>query len=104
MSKDTLGKTLDIHMGGVEHIPIHHTNEIAQSEAANGVKFVNYWLHHELLLIDGGKMAKSIGNVYLIKDLEEKGFSSLDYRYFLLQAHYRSKQNFTWEALKAAKK
>lgn len=103
MAKAVLGKTLDMHMGGREHIPVHHTNEIAQSEAANDAKFVNYWLHHEMLLIDGGKMSKSLGNVYFIDDLEEKGFSALDYRYFLLQAHYRSKQNFTWEALGAAK-
>lgn len=104
MSKDRLGNTIDIHMGGREHIPTHHTNEIAQSEAANGVKFSNYWIHHEMLLIDGGKMSKSIGNVYSLDDLEEKGFDPLDYRYFLLQAHYRSKQNFTWEALEASSK
>ncbi len=103
MSKDTLGDTIDIHMGGPEHIPVHHTNEIAQSESANSVKYTNYWLHHEWLLIDGGKMSKSLGNVYLVDDLEEKGFSALDYRYFLLQAHYRSKQNFTFEALEGAR-
>lgn len=103
MSKALLGLTIDIHMGGREHIPVHHTNEIAQSEAANGVEFVNYWIHHEWLLIDGGKMSKSIGNIYTLDDLAERGFDPLDYRYFLLQAHYRSKQNFTWEALNAAK-
>ncbi|MCA9386917.1 cysteine--tRNA ligase [Candidatus Dojkabacteria bacterium] len=103
MSKATLGDTIDIHMGGIEHIPTHHTNEIAQSEAANGAKFTNYWLHHEHLLMDGGKMSKSLGNVYTIEDLEEKGYSALDYRYFTLQSHYRSKQNFTWDALDSAK-
>lgn len=103
MARDSLGDTIDIHMGGVEHIPIHHTNEIAQSEAANGKKFTNYWLHHELLLLDGGKMSKSLGNLYTLEDLEEKGFDPLDYRYFLLQAQYRSKQNFTWEALHASR-
>ncbi len=103
MAKDTLGDTLDIHMGGVEHIPVHHTNEIAQSESANGVKYVNYWLHHEMLLIDGGKMSKSLGNVYTLDNLIEKGYDPLVFRYFLLQAHYRSKQNFTFEALDAAK-
>ncbi|MCA9381573.1 class I tRNA ligase family protein, partial [Candidatus Dojkabacteria bacterium] len=103
MSKATLGDTIDIHMGGIEHIPTHHTNEIAQSEAANGVKFTNYWLHHEHLLMDGGKMSKSIGNIYTIENLEEKGYSALDYRYFTLQTHYRSKQNFTWDALDSAK-
>lgn len=103
MAEDTLGQPIDIHMGGVEHIQVHHTNEIAQSECGYGRKFVNYWLHHEMLLIDGGKMSKSKGSVYTIKDLEDKGFDPLDFRYFLLQAHYRSKQNFTWEALEAAK-
>lgn len=103
MSREVLGKTLDIHMGGIEHIPVHHTNEIAQSEAANGQKFVNYWIHHELIMVDGTKMSKSLGNVYSLDDVIEKGFDPLDYRYFSLQAHYRSKQNFTWEALQAAK-
>ena len=103
MAEDTLGQPIDIHMGGVEHIPVHHTNEIAQSECGYGKTFVKYWLHHEMLLIDGGKMSKSIGNVYTLDQLIEKGFDPLDYRYFLLQAHYRSKQNFTWEALEGAK-
>lgn len=103
MAKDTLGETIDIHMGGTEHIPVHHTNEIAQSESANGVKYVNYWLHHEMLLINGGKMSKSLGNIYTLDDLESKGYSPLEFRYFLLQAHYRSKQNFTFEALDGAR-
>jgi cysteinyl-tRNA synthetase len=102
MSKDTLGDTIDIHMGGMEHIPVHHTNEIAQSESANGVRFVNYWLHHEMLEIDGGKMSKSKGNVYSLDDLIKKGIDPLTIRYFFLLAHYRSKQNFTFEALDAA--
>lgn len=104
MALHTLGKTLDFHMGGIEHIPVHHTNEIAQSEAANGVKYVNYWLHHEHLQVDGGKMSKSLGNVYTMDDLEVKGFIGLDLRYFFLQAHYRTKQNFTFEALKSSKR
>jgi cysteinyl-tRNA synthetase len=102
MSKKLLGDTLDIHMGGIEHIPVHHTNEIAQSEAANGVKFVNYWLHNEHLLVNDKKMAKSEGTGYSLAEVVEKGFSPLVLRYFFLQAHYRSKQNFTWEALQAA--
>lgn len=107
MSKKFLGDTLDIHMGGVEHIPVHHTNEIAQSEAANGVKFVNYWLHNEHLLVDGKKMAKSGGTAYSLQEVidkiyKDKRFHPLDLRYFFLQAHYRSQQNFTWEALAAA--
>jgi len=102
MSKKYLGDTLDIHMGGVEHIPVHHTNEIAQSESANGVKFVNYWLHNEHLTVDNGKMAKSEGTSYTVSDIKEKGFDPLVLRYFFLNAHYRSKQNFTLEALGAA--
>ena len=104
MSKKLLGDTIDIHLGGIEHIPVHHTNEIAQSEAANGVKFVNYWLHNEHLLVDNKKMAKSTGTSYSLADIKEHGFSNpLALRYFFLQAHYRSKQNFTWEALGAAR-
>jgi len=102
MTKAELGDTLDIHMGGVEHIPIHHPNEIAQSEAANGVKFVNYWLHNEHLTVDGSKMAKSEGTSYSLADVIEEGYEPLVLRYFFLAAHYRSKQNFTWEALTAA--
>ncbi len=103
MVLDTLGKTIDLHMGGVEHISIHHTNEIAQSEAANGVKFVNYWLHNEHLLVDGKKMAKSEGTGFLVDEIIEKGFDPIHIRYLFLQAHYRSKQNFTWESLNGAK-
>ena len=102
MAKSLLGNTIDIHMGGVEHIPVHHTNEIAQSEAANGVKFVNYWLHNEHLNVDGGKMAKSQGTGLTLSDVINKGFDPLDLRYFYLSAHYRAKQNFTWEALSAS--
>jgi len=100
MTESLLGKTLDIHMGGIEHIPVHHTNEIAQSEAVHdGEEYVHYWLHNEHLLVNGGKMSKSEGTSYVLDDLITKGFSPLDLRYFFLQAHYRSKQNFTWEAL-----
>jgi cysteinyl-tRNA synthetase len=102
MSKATLGDTIDIHIGGIEHIQVHHTNEIAQSESANGVKFVNYWLHHEMLEVDGGKMSKSKGNVYSLDDLISKGYNPLVLRYFFLLGHYRSKQNFTFEALDSA--
>lgn len=103
MSKKYLGDTFDIHIGGVEHISIHHTNEIAQSEAANGTDFVNYWMHNEHLLVDNGKMSKSEGTSYSLDDIIEKGFTPMDLRYFFLQAGYRSKQNFTWEALEASK-
>lgn len=102
MIKDFLGNTIDIHIGGIEHIPVHHTNEIAQSENANGKPFVNYWIHHEHLLVDNKKMAKSEGTAFSLDEIIEKGFSPLALRFFFLQAHYRSKQNFTWEALQAA--
>ncbi len=102
MAKKHLGDTIDIHMGGVEHISIHHTNEIAQSESANGVKYVNYWLHNEHLGFDGKKMSKSLGNVVILGDMKSEGYEPLALRYLFLQAHYRSKQNFTWEALKSA--
>ncbi len=93
---------IDIHTGGVDHIPMHHENEIAQSEAASGKKFVNYWMHNEFLTVDGGKMSKSLGNLFTLEDLEEKGFDPLAFRYLCLNSHYRSKLNFTWEALKNA--
>ncbi len=102
MSRKHLGNTIDIHLGGIEHIPIHHTNEIAQSENANNVKFVNYWMHNEHLLVDNKKMAKSEGTSYSLSKIKNKGFQPLALRYLFLQAHYRSKLNFTWESLKAA--
>jgi len=104
MANKHLGKTIDIHMGGIEHIPVHHTNEIAQSESANGVKFANYWLHNEHLLVDRKKMSKSEGTVISLEDLRKKKFNPLALRYLLLQAHYRSKINFTWENMKSAQK
>ena len=102
MSKKYLGDTIDIHMGGIEHIPVHHTNEIAQSESANGVKFVNYWLHNEHLLVNNKKMAKSEGTGYSLLEIKEKGFNPLSLRYLFLTAHYQSKLNFTWKSLEAS--
>lgn len=102
MSKKYLGEKFDIHTGGVDHIPIHHENEIAQSVGATGHNLANYWAHVEFLLIDNGKMSKSLGNVYTISDLEKKGFEALSYRYFTYTSHYRNKLNFTWDALKSA--
>ena len=104
MAKKHLGDTIDIHMGGIEHISIHHTNEIAQSESANEVKFTNYWIHNEHLTVGGKKMGKSAGNAYVLNDIKEKDFNPLALRYFFLQAHYRSKQNFTWEAMESSQK
>jgi len=104
MCNEHLGKTIDIHMGGIEHIPVHHTNEIAQSESTNRVDFVNYWLHNEHLLVNNKKMAKSEGTGYSLTKVKNKGFNALSLRYLFLQAHYRSKQNFTWESMKSAQK
>nr|AEJ31923.1 tRNA synthetase-like protein [uncultured microorganism] len=103
MLQELLGDTVDVHMGGIEHIPVHHTNEIAQSEALTGEKFVNYWLHNEHIMVNGKKMSKSAGTSYVLSDLVERGYDPLDLRYFFLGAHYRSKQNFTWEALDGAR-
>jgi len=102
MAKNFLGVPFDIHCGGIDHILIHHTNEIAQAEAAFSKILANYWLHGEFLLVEGKKMAKSLGNVFTLNDLIQKGFNPLSFRYFCLQAHYRSKLNFTFEALKAS--
>ena len=103
MSRKYLGEAFDIHTGGIDHIPIHHENEIAQSKGATGKIPSNYWMHCEFLLINGGKMSKSLNNLYTLKDLEEKGFSPLDYRMFNFSSHYRNKINFTFEAMESAK-
>ncbi|MEK6839374.1 MAG: cysteine--tRNA ligase, partial [Nanoarchaeota archaeon] len=102
MSIKYLGETIDIHCGGIDHIPTHHTNEIAQSEAATGKKFVNFWMHGEFLVLEE-KMSKSKGNMITLSTIEEKGFSPLDYRYFCLNAHYKKPLKFSWEGLDAAK-
>jgi len=103
MSRKYLGQVMDIHTGGVDHIPIHHENEIAQAEAREGKKTVNYWLHGEFMLVDGGKMSKSLGNTYTVSDLQKRGYSPLDFRYFCFSAHYRKRLNFTFEGLDGAK-
>ncbi|MGZ5497901.1 MAG: CysS/YqeB C-terminal domain-containing protein, partial [Candidatus Aminicenantales bacterium] len=103
MSVKYLGKTFDLHCGGVDNIFPHHENEIAQSEAANGVKFVNYWLHCHHLVVDGEKMSKSKGNFYRLADIRAKGYDPLDVRYLLLSTHYRKMLNFTFEGLEQAK-
>jgi cysteinyl-tRNA synthetase len=104
MSMKYLGETFDIHTGGVDLIFPHHENEIAQSEAYTGKKFVNYWLHNEHLLVGGRKMAKSSGNFYTLRDLLEKGCDPRAIRYLLLSTHYRQKLNFTFKGLEAAKR
>ena len=98
-----LGEPLDIHAGGIDHIPIHHTNEIAQSEAAFGKTMANYWLHANFITIDNQKISKSLGNTYSIQDLRDRDYSPLDFKLWILQGHYQSERNFTFEGLTAAK-
>ncbi len=102
MSEKYLGVPFDIHTGGIDHIAVHHENELAQTEGARGKLEANYWLHNEFLLVDGGKMSKSSGNGYTLADIADKGFSPMAFRYFVLGAHYKTPQNFTWEAVQAS--
>ena len=104
MGQKYLGEQFDIHTGGIDLIPTHHENEIAQSKGCCGKIPANYWLHGEYLLIDGGKMSKSLGNVYLIKDIIEKGYDPLVYRLFSYSSHYRNKLNYTWDGIEATAK
>ncbi|MFH1546911.1 MAG: cysteine--tRNA ligase [bacterium] len=97
-----IGEKIDIHTGGEDHPPVHHTNERAQNFGATGTEVVNFWVHNAFMLIDSGKMSKSLGNVYNLNDVEEKGFDPMDLKYLYLTANYRTKQNFTWENLKSA--
>lgn len=102
MSMKYLGEEFDIHCGGIDHIPVHHTNEIAQSEGATGKPWVKYWMHGEFLTVDGEKMSKSKGNLYLIEDIKQRGIDPLAFRYLCLSSHYRSHMNFTWPTLENA--
>jgi cysteinyl-tRNA synthetase len=102
MSMKYLGKTIDIHTGGIDHVPVHHENEIAQSEAATGKQFVRFWVHHEFLLINGTKMSKSLKNFYTLDDLEKKHVEPLALRFQFLQTHYRTQMNFTWDSAASA--
>ena len=104
MSVKYIGEYLDIHCGGIDHIAIHHTNEIAQSEGALGHKWVKYWMHAEFLVVDNGKMSKSTGEFLTVAKLEKEGYSPLDYRYFCLQSKYRKQLVFSFESLSEAKK
>ena len=105
MSFEYLGHHFDIHTGGVDHIPIHHTNEIAQSEAylADGEQWVRWWLHGEFVNLKGAKISKSTGGGVLVDDLVDRGYHPLVYRYLLLQAHYRSQIEFSWDAMDSAR-
>jgi cysteinyl-tRNA synthetase len=102
MIRALLGDTIDIHTGGIDHIPVHHNNEIAQSESVLEHPFVHYWIHGAFLTIDGQKISKSIGNVVYLSEIIERGYHPLSLRYFFLQAHYRSTISFSWEAIGAA--
>jgi cysteinyl-tRNA synthetase len=98
----TLGDPIDIHTGAVDLIGTHHTNEMAQTEAAFGHKLANYWVHNEYVLVEGKKMSKSLDNIYTLTDIKQRGYDLLALRLLFLQAHYRSQLNFTWESLEAA--
>lgn len=102
MGRKYLGDQFDIHTGGIDLIPTHHENEIAQSKGATGKIPARYWMHGEYLLIDGGKMSKSLGNVYLLDDIINRGYDPLVYRLFSFSCHYRNKLNFTWDGIKAS--
>ena len=103
MSKKYLGEVFDIHTGGVDHIPIHHENEIAQSYGDSGKNPAKFWMHGEFMLVNNGKMSKKLGNTYLVSQLEEMGYSPMCFRYFCLNTHYRKKLNFTLEGMDGAK-
>jgi cysteinyl-tRNA synthetase len=105
MINSLLGKQIDIHTGGIEHISIHHNNEIAQSEAATGKKPLSrFWLHREHIRMDNAKLSKSTGHTAYLSDIIEKGYHPLALRYWFLTSHYRTPSNFTWDALEAAQK
>lgn len=100
---ETLGEPIDIHTGGVDHIPVHHTNEIAQTYAMTGKMLARYWLHCDFITIDGQKISKSLGNTYTLDDLAERGYSAMDFKMWLLSGHYQGTRNFTFDSLDAAK-
>jgi cysteinyl-tRNA synthetase len=102
MSMKYLGDTLDIHTGGIDHIPVHHTNEIAQSEAATGKRFANYWMHSNHIMINNEKISKSLGNGITLEQIIERGITPQVLRLHILESHYRSQSKFSWEALEAA--
>lgn len=102
IARETLGDEIDIHTGGIDHIPVHHTNEIAQTEAVTGKQFSKIWLHVNHIKSEGKKMSKSLGNIYTLEDITAKGYSLAAFKVFTLQKHYRTEGNFTWENLEAA--
>ncbi len=102
MGMKYLGETIDIHAGGIDHVPVHHTNEIAQSEAATGKLYAKYWMHTNHVSVEGEKISKSLGNTIVLEDIEKKGIELLAFRLHVLESHYRSQSKFSWESLQAA--
>lgn len=102
MSMKYLGETIDVHSGGIDHVPVHHTNEIAQSEAATGKRFAECWMHTNHILINDEKISKSLGNSILLEDIEKQGFSLEDLRFLVLQSHYRTQSKFSWDTMSSA--
>jgi cysteinyl-tRNA synthetase len=102
MSMKYLGETMDIHAGGIDHLPVHHTNEIAQSEAVTGKPFANYWMHANHISVEGEKISKSLGNGVTLEDIEKRGISLMALRLHILESHYRSQSKFSWESLQGS--
>jgi cysteinyl-tRNA synthetase len=102
IAREMLGDTIDIHTGGIDHIPVHHTNEIAQSESLTGQQFAQIWLHNNHIKVDGRKMSKSLGNIITLSDITARGFSPMAFKLAILSKHYQTEGNFTWEILEAA--
>lgn len=102
MARELLGDQIDIHAGGIDHIPVHHTNEIAQTEAITKKQFSNFWIHANHIKVDGTKMSKSLGNIYTLQDIQDKGYNLDAFKLLVLSKHYRTEGNFTWEILEAA--
>lgn len=102
IARETLGDQIDIHTGGIDHIPVHHTNEIAQTESITGQQFSRFWLHNNHMKVDGRKMSKSLGNIYTLQDIIARGYSAMDFKLAILEKHYRSEGNFTWDVMEAA--
>ncbi len=102
MAHELLGEEIDIHAGGIDHIPVHHTNEIAQTEALTGKQFSRIWMHANHIKVDGTKMSKSLGNIYTLQDILEKGYDIQAFKMLVLSKHYRTEGNFTWDILTAA--
>lgn len=102
LARELLGDQIDIHTGGIDHIPVHHTNEIAQTESVTGKRFSRIWVHNNFLKVDGQKMAKSVGNIYTLQDILDKGYSLDAFKLLILSKHYRTEGNFTWDIMEAA--